>query len=556
MRSLCAASLLPLAFGCATAGSGNRGADDLAGAPTIGASIGDDVVRVGGFGQVAALAVSRSRVYVVADGGVAIYDRLAQRWMTPVPLPQEGSRVARVTLAAADPTGDALWVTFGSRLWLVRPATRFITSVALVADARQLLVDRTGRGAYVFANGWWSVSPSGALSPVPPGQSPSRDDVLPSPDAQQILRETPGLQSFGALLTRDAQLRVWPLTTLARAPERNDVFAGTNGGGVFEVDPSFLRSTQMPYGMRGRGASAIALAADGVWIAEDPYASPSPDLAITFASEDLATWRWLSPVRGTLGVVSMAVRGRVACLATNAGAYVVDLDERRLQEPERFELAQVGRQLVAWATTDGCWIGGTSGTVRIPWSADSTRASFPVLAGLATFAFASSGDTVWAATQVGVRTFVGGRPIARAANLPASNGGPPLPNALGGAIRGLTLAGDGLALVTDGELWLTSGMGRLATAQRVVAPLARLGRIRRLVADDATLWLGGSLGAAAYSLRDRSWRFVALRDPALSFGLDAAVEDVRDVALSPRAAWLATGAGIVRVARGADGMPR
>ena len=134
-----------------------------------------------------------------------------------------------------------------------------------------------------------------------------------------------------------------------------------------------------------------------------------------------------------------------------------------------------------------------------------------------------------------------------------------MPNALRGPIRALTLAGAGLALVTDRELWLTSGPARLSSSVRVDAPVDRLGRVRRITGDERTIWLAGSRGAAAFSLRDHHWRFVtpsgATGAGGFAIDLDRA-RDVRDVALSARVAWLATAAGVVRVARGADGMPR
>jgi hypothetical protein len=543
--------------GCAAAGS-QSSIDNGSDGNRIGSSLADDVVRVGGFGHVGALAMSRTRTYVVGDGGIAIYDRLGQRWLVPVPLAMNAPRLAAVpTLAAADPATDALWVAVGSRIWVVRPATRFFTSVPLPADARELLVDRVGRGAYVFANGWWAVSSSGSAMPLPAGQSPPRDDAIAIPDAQQVLRETPGLQSFGGLLTRDARLRTWPLTSLARAPERNEVWAGTNGGGAFVVDPAFMRSTQMPYGVRSRGATAVALAADGVWIAEEPDALSAPDLNITFASNDLTAWRWLSPMRGTLGVVAMAVREHWACLATNAGAVVVDLEAPQLPEPRVLELTSLGRLLSAWATSNSCWIGGTTGIAQIAWPTNLTMNAGAVSDGRATFAFASSGDTVWAATQAGVEVYLDGKLSPEVTPGPSEATAPALPNALLGPIRGIALAGDGLALLTDRELWLTSGARRLSDATRVDGPLERLGRIRRIVADDRTLWLGGTRGAAAFSLRDRRWTFVNLSDPGIGPSLGSAdPSDVRDLALSPGVAWLATGAGVVRVARGDDGMPR
>jgi hypothetical protein len=300
-----------------------------------------------------------------------------------------------------------------------------------------------------------------------------------------------------------------------------------------------------------------------VWIAEEPDVA-MPDLAITFANEDLTAWRWLSPAHGTYAVAAMAVRGHFACMATTIGPMLVDLDSPTQTATRVNAFTQLGDPISAWSTAAGCWVGGTSGFARLPWPADSVSRSASFANDGAAFAFASSGDTTWIATMSGVRlhlsdhTADGGAAVGggtRAALFDAPSGA--LPNALRGPIRALALAGDGLALVTDRELWLTTGVARMSTSVRVDSPIGRLGRIRRIAGDDKTLWLAGSRGAAAFSLRDHRWRFVTQPGAAgaVSIDLDRA-GDVRDVALSPRVAWLATAVGVIRVARGADGMPR
>jgi hypothetical protein len=516
----------------------------------LGSDPAADVVRVGAFARVQALAISRIRVYVVADGGVAMFDRLTRRWEVPVPLHVAPARSNARAQAVVDPTSDVLFIASGARMWIVRPATRFISTVPLTSEARQLTLERNGRGVFVFANGWWLVSPSGSASPLPPGQSPSGDEILAVPDAQQILRETPGLQSFGSLLTRDDQLRTWPLTALARAPERSDVWAGTDGGGVFETDPTVLRSSQHPYGLRTGGASAVALAADGVWVTEEPDALGGRDFGLTFASRDLANWRWLSPIRGTLGVESIAVRGRFACLATDAGAYMIDVMTPS-PRPEHHELSQVGRLIAAWGTPDGCWIGGTTGIARVAWPGDSVVQPAIVDGSRGAYGFASSGDTVWAATQTGLRRYVAG--IQSDAS--GSSAGSGVPNALSFPVRGVAIAGAGLAVLTDRELWLAAGANRMAAAERVPASIDRVGRTRRVAADDRTVWLAGSRGVLALSIVDRRSRFIELGDPFAPLGAGG-FEDVVDLVLAPDVAWLATRGGLVRVARGSDGLPR
>lgn len=549
-RSGFACALIALLAGCAAATSAGGADDAYPVRGGLGSDLAADVVRVGAFARVQALAISRSRVYIVADDGVAMLDRLTRRWQVPVPLHIATARSNARALAVADPALDVLFVASGSRLWIVRPATRFISTVFLPSDARQLALERNGRGAFVFATGWWLVSPAGSASPLPPGQSPSGNEILAVPDAQQILRETPGLQSFGSLLTRDDQLRTWPLTALARAPERSDVWAGTDGGGVFETDPTMLRSSQHPYGLRTRGASAVVVAADGVWVTEEPDALGGRDFGLTFASGDLAEWRWLSPIRGALGAASMAMRGRIACLATDAGAYMIDVITPS-PRPEHHEVPQVGRLIAVWGTPHGCWIGGTTGIARVPWPGDSAVQQAVVDGSRGAYGFASSGDTVWAATQTGLRRYVAGIRTGDG-DASAVSG---LPNALSLPVRGVALAGAGLAVVTDRGLWLTSGANRTTTAERVATSIDRVGRARKIAADDRTVWLAGSRGVLALSIVDRRSRFIELGDPDTPLG-SGGFDDVADLALAPDVAWLATRGGLVRVARGSDGLPR
>jgi hypothetical protein len=287
-----------------------------------------------------------------------------------------------------------------------------------------------------------------------------------------------------------------------------------------------------------------------VWVTEEPDILGGRDFGLTVASSDLANWRWLSPIRGTLGVVSVAIRGRIACLATDGGAYMVDVMTPS-PRPEHHELPQAGRLISVWGTPHGCWIGGTTGIARVTWPGDSAVQPTIVDGSRGAYGFASSGDTVWAATQTGVRRYIDGTMVADGASRELGS----LPNALSLPVRGVALAGAGLAVLTDRELWLTAGANRAVTAERVPTSIDRVGRARKVAADDRTVWLAGSRGVLALSIVDRRSRFLELGDPFAPLG-SGGFDDVVDIVLAPGVAWLATRGGLVRIARGSDGLPR
>jgi len=132
-------------------------------------------------------------------------------------------------------------------------------------SVERLIFDRRspGSGAFVYAtgSGWLRASTTGFTQPVSDAMlPPPADRVVPS-SLQEIYREFPTVESFERMLTRDDQLRTWPVTAGARSPERSEVWLGTMGNGLFKVDPYFNQGTHLPFGLLDYGAGApIAVA--------------------------------------------------------------------------------------------------------------------------------------------------------------------------------------------------------------------------------------------------------------------------------------------------------
>jgi hypothetical protein len=110
----------------------------------------------------------------------------------------------------------------------------------------------------------------------------------------ELYAQFPALQGFERLLTRDDQLRSWPVSAGTQSPDQpSQVWLGTYGNGLFKVDPYFNTSEHLAFGLLDRGAGAVALAADGVWAAGIGDASSRGRGGLTFISEDLQEWRWV-----------------------------------------------------------------------------------------------------------------------------------------------------------------------------------------------------------------------------------------------------------------------
>lgn len=543
------------ALACGTLG-GTAGCAPAAGGPGQGVAPGgsvvrEAVVRVGPFATVSAIAVSPARTFVVAEGGLAIYDRNRRGWLPPLALGFAGPRsplVAERCAAVTNLIGDAVWIACGSRVTVVRPAIGAVWATDIGQQVTALAVDRGGADAYASGRSVVAVSASGTARPLAPGE------VVP---AERIGgRATVGgdaalLQTISdPLLLRDDALRVWPPAAVARGEGASETWVGTRGGGVFLADIDFHRSRQLPFGLRAGMVRWVARTATGVMIVEDPAPWSADRSLVTTASDDLATWEWPSLYTSLGALNAVVAREGTVCAAGELGAGLASVaplagsptavlaNDHRLFEPAT----------TALAARDGCVVGTDRGAVLLPWPATAAERNEPRTLGSTppVRALASSGDTIWIGTTGGLYRAVGG-----GGAMPVR-----LPPSISPNIVALALTGTGLAVAGTGELWLGSGAERTSAFSRPAASTARLGRLAALASDEGTLWVGGSSGALAIVVASGQAMAVPLDEPSAMSAPPLGGRDVRSIALAPGVAWLATAAGVVRVRRGADGLPQ
>jgi hypothetical protein len=527
------------------AGCGGAGVGGYTGAPGVSFRREDRVVLTAA-NYVEAIAVSQRLVFSVTRSGLTIYDRQFDAWQPPVPLPPELG-VGRISTIAADPLEDAVWIgTFGAVLFY-RPFTDTQIGASVPGMPDVILFDTRdlASGAYVRAGGsWYLVSRIGSATPVPASAVPPPVARIRQPTLQEVYAEYPSLQNFQGLMTRDEQLRSWPVTAVGTAPETEQVWLGTGGNGIFRVDPRFGDAQHLPFGLIAEGAGAVAPAADGMWVAS---AGPgrSGRGGLTFVRTDLQQWRWIEggidqPFAATRAL-DLVVRGSIAWVATDRGLFRVDT--RSTLGVRRWSLTNGlpdDRALAVASTGAGTWVGTPRGLAFIAETgsgSSATGVARTMLSGVGVRGLAASGDTVWAATDAGLLGALPSDTLPRRTIATDSRLRRPLV-----AVARV----DSLVIAASADEVVALSRGRLLASPRLDrAALGGVGRIRAIAADGQTIWVAGEQGVAVVSRTSGVSRLLPIPTVVPGAALD--------VALDPDFAWIATPQGVVRLRRLPDG---
>ena len=545
------ATLAAAAGACASAGG-------VGGAPAAGSlAASEDRVLIGDFSEVSALAVSQRYAFAATQGGLAVYDRQFARWLPPLTR-DAGYPPERVTLLAADPASDGVWIGGTGELLFYSPATRAVTRALVGGIVRAIMFDRRdpAAGAYVVAGGGvLRVSESGFAAPASPSELPPPGARVTPPTLDDLYREFPSLQASAGLLTRGGDLRSYQVTAGARSPDRSEVWLGTWGGGVFQVDPVFNQATAHPYGLLTPGAGALALAADGVWIAPLASGVGASRGGLTFASEDLQQWRWLdggprAPLAGARAY-DVAVRDGVAWIATDRGLARLDTRAASATRDTQLWTSTSGlpddRVLAVAPRADAIWVGTARGLAAVVDETDRSatgrteaRLFRGPLGDVAVRALLFTGDTLWAGTEAGLVLLPpNGEPVR-----PSSATAEPR---LLGPVYALARGDSVVVVATDrAVLVLHVATGRPVTFPQSV-DFAAVGTPVALALDGATLWVGGRGGVLIVSRQSGVSRLL----PASTLA-----GEVTDIALTDSYAWVAGTRGVVRLRRAPDGMVR
>lgn len=529
---------------CVPAGSAGN-----ASAPSPGSGRHDERQLIGSFSTVQAVAVSRRYVYAASGGGIAIFDRQFERWLPPLTR-TSGFTDQQITVIAGDPVEDALWFGVPGAIVIYRPLTEQLQRTMIVGVPDVIAFDNRGTGdALVRSGGQWTrVSRVGITTPM--SAAPAAGSMFVPSTLSDLYARFPALRTQPQLLLREQQanrpLQRYAVLAGAASPDRtSEVWLGTDGDGLYRLDPNFLQARALPYGLLEPGVGALALAADGIWAAGLGLAERRGGL--TFATNDLQQWRW---IEGTITVplagrrtMALATRAQRAWMGTDRGLVRVHLDgSAEVQAWSVLDGLPDDRVLTVAPRDDGAWIGTPRGIVYVSDSGRTRRVGARLLENVPVYALQFIGDTLWAGTEGGVVAIASPLLADRAALLRPSGADP----ALRRPVRALAWSDSVLLAATDDAVLRIAPRGGVAPTRVAALDGQQVGRITRVAIDDRAMWLAGTDGVIMLSRQTGNLR--VLRAPIDVPG------PVLDLVASRDWLWLATPQGLIRLRRSADGL--
>lgn len=537
---------------CAVSGAGGGTGNGSSG-PLGGFGRRDERQRIGSFSHVQAVAVSRRYVFAAGSSGIAIYDRTMNSWLPPLTR-DDGLTDQQITVLAGDPVEDALWLGVPGGVIMYRPLTEQLQRTIVTGVPDLIAFDRAATGDAIVRSGgeWTRISRVGIATPMvrPPVASAL---ILPR-TLNDLYTQFPTLRTQPSLLLRtqqsDRPMRNVQIISGAASPERaSEVWLGTAGDGLFRLDPAFMQSTPLPYGLIEPGVGALALAADGVWAAGLGQSIDRGGLS--FVGSDLQRFRWIDgtisvPLVGVRGL-SLVTRASRAWLGTDRGLVRVRLDGIQAMQTWGVLDGLPDERVLSVATRDeGVWAGTARGLVYVSDSSDTrnvrTRGvGVRLLDNMPVHALQFTGDTLWIGTEAGLMAIaspngsVGGvvsRPL----------GSDP---ALRRAVRALAWSDTVLLAATDDAVLRLAPRGGVEPVRVDVLDVRQVGRVTKVAIDDRTMWLAGTDGVVIVSRRDGATR--VLRVPGDLPG------PVLDLAVNRDYMWFGTPQGLIRLRRRGDG---
>ena len=518
---------------------------------------GDERQRIGSFSNVQAVAVSRRYVFAAGSSGIAIYDRVLNAWLPPLTR-DDGLTDQQITVLAADPVEDALWLGVPGGVIMYRPLTAQLQRTIVTGVPELIAFDRSGTGAgsgdaIVRAGGEWTrISRVGLATPMV--RPPLANTLILPRTLNDLYTQFPTLRTQPSLLLRSQQsdrpLRNVQIVSGAASPERaSEVWLGTAGDGLFRLDPAFMQSTPLPYGLMEPGVGALALAADGVWAAGLGQSLQRGGLS--FVASDLQRFRWID---GTISVplvgvrsLALVTRASRAWLGTDRGLVRVRLDGTQAMQAWGVLDGLPDNRVLSVATRDdGVWAGTARGLVYVSDSSDTrterTRGlGVRLLDNVPVYALQFTGDTLWIGTEAGLMAIASPNGTTGGAVSRPVGGDP----ALRRAIRALAWSDTVLLAATDDAVLRLAPRGGVEPVRVDLLDVRQVGRVTKVAIDERTMWLAGTDGVVIVSRREGATR--GLRVPGDLPG------PVLDMAVNRDYMWFGTPQGLIRLRRRGDG---
>jgi len=508
----------------------------------------EERVRIDALSRLESVAVSRRYVFVVGQGGIGVYDRMRDGWVSPLPADEELAGQS-VTVVAADPVEDALWFGVPGAVFCYRPDLNQLQRTTVVGVPDRIIFDQGTLGDALVRSGmqWLRISRVGIATP---SAEPTPAMRRPVSTAEEVMREFPQLRgTLGALLRSplpNRPLRSPVIRDIARAPDRaSELWLATDREGLYRYDPVLQDARAIPYGLLEPGAGALALAADGLWVAGlglDPTHG-----GLTWLTPTLQRWRW---IEGTIATplagrrpAALVSRGERLWLGTDRGVVRVTTDRTAdvrewtrlhgLVDDQVFALAPLGEGVFVGTRRGIQFVSDTVGL----YGQRTRGVERPLLANVAVFAMQLVGDTLWAGTEAGLVAIAQPRGAATVVARPLSR-----------SVRALAWRDSVLVIGTTEGIWQLDPRRTLPPVANTTLAGAPIGQLTRVAIDERTIWAAGTQGVLSQSRETQSVRLLRERIDLPG--------PVLDLAVTTEWAWFATPQGLLRIARARDGHPR
>ncbi|UCF41442.1 MAG: hypothetical protein JSW43_03670 [Gemmatimonadota bacterium] len=486
----------------------------------------EERVVISDFSVVQALAVSEELLYAATTGGLVIFDRRFGRWEPPV-TGLDGYPPEPVRVALVDPVDRSVWLGTDQRLVHYVPTLRRFETIPVVGGVRGLMLDRRDpfAGMWVGTRAGWEFLPYGGIMLTTATRSPA-DPVRPL-TVDAALARAPYLATRAADILTDERLRRYRYTAAALAPDTDEMFLGTDGLGLLQVDPGTTEARRLAFGLLAPSASGVVAVPGGVWTGTPEGTSRA---GFTFVGDDLQRFAYDEGPRGAgyafRRVFDLAWSEGVLWAATDGGVV-----RRAGESPGEllYRYEGVERDVVFALTKGGTgvWAGTQQGLVWVDDGGGVRRVDNPRVGPI--LAVAASGDTLWIGGSRGLGVAWSGSDT-----IYVPRGTDRYPE-LGNRIVAVAVLGDTLFAATAARLlWRAPGEEWV-----VERPLGGdLGNVTVLLGDEGGVWVGGTNGLAFYRPRTRD--FLLLNQPGDLPGM------VRDMAADATYLWVAATGGLVR----------
>ncbi len=492
----------------------------------------DERVVISDFSRVEAVGVGRDVVYAVTTEGIGMYDRRFRRWEPPV-TGVEGFGGEQVFTALVDPLDRSLWMGTMSGLVRYDPVLRLFERTFVPGGVGELLFDRNDafRGIYFRGRSRWQFLPRGMPVASEVASLPPASSQIRSGNVDQVLRSVPHVASRAPFLLADRRLRGSRFTAAGQAPDNDDVYLGTDGLGVFEIN-IMGNAEPLPFGVLAPHVGSVVVTDGGVWTATGRGAART---GFAFVSQDLQRYQYDEGAPATgfsfRAAADLIVRGDRLWAATDAGVVAVR-PGGRAERMAAGVIAQSSAVLTLASAADGVWVGTDRGLYFVADDGDARRVDARVVTPM--LALAVSHDSVWVGGTAGLGLTWHD---ADALIVPPDVANEP---ELRQPIIALTLRAETVVAATMDRLVWRAPHGEWLV-ERVLT--GEMGDLTALAADGEGVWIGGERGVAFYRFGSRAFQFYnALGDlPGR----------VNDLAVDDEYLWVATERGLVRFTKSA-----